>query len=339
MELPSPTKTHAVLRDFIDAHDQGFEELALERAPKEIGCALAASFLVSPIVSIIDRALVQDISSLGRFTNALKTAGLDMFQKPKTFLTGLSFRLTFAVYFGTYAVANLSEMFLDMENMQCYEERKGYKVAAASTANIGLLAWRDSIFAREFGSGKPKASTPLRTLGGFAARDAITMYATFYVAPTAADYLCEEYGVDKITSELSTALAIPVFAQFVTAPLHIHAMDVYNNPGASTAAARFSAIKSEFTTVAFARGFRILPAFGIGAFSNNRFRDYMIRKETDPEPDPQRLARRATIALGLSADFVKRQTDPKPDPNKFLARRATMALGLSPQVIGTSSSK
>lgn len=307
--VATSNETAQNLRDFIfgDAHSHHFEELALERAPKEIACALAASVLVSPMVSIIDKCIVQDIASGGQFVNAMKIATKEMVMNPRAFVSGLSFRLTVAVYFGTYAVANLSEMFMDMKEIEGYEERKGIKVAASAAANIGLLAWRDSVFAREFGSGKPKASTPLRTFGLFAARDASTMYATFYAAPKAADYLCEEYGVEKYTSEFSMALAIPVFTQIVTAPLHIHAMDYYNNPGASTAA-RFSAIKQEFSTVAFARGFRILPAFGIGSFSNNRFREYLIRHDYDPEPNPNRLARRVTKALGLDGELVKRPT-------------------------------
>ena len=239
---------------FGDAHTHHFEELALERAPKEIACAFAASVLVSPMVSIIDKCIIQDISCGGQFVNAMKVATKEMIFNPRAFVSGLSFRLTVAVYFGTYAVANLSEMVLDIKEIECYEERKGYKVAASAAANIGLLAWRDSVFAREFGSGKPKVSTLLRTFGLFAAQDASTMYATFYAAPKAADYLMEEYGVEKYTSEFFMALAIPVFMQIVMAPLHIHAMDYYNHPGAFTAT-RFSAIKSEFLIVAFARGF------------------------------------------------------------------------------------
>lgn len=281
---------------FGDAHSHHFEELVIERAPKEVGCALAASVLVSPMVSIIDKCIAQQSSGGAQFVNAMKTATKEMFLQPRAFFGGLSFRLTCAVYFGTYAVANLSEMVLDMKKIEGYEERKGYKVAASAVANIGLLAWRDSIFAREFGAGKPKGATPMRTIGLFAARDAATMYATFYAAPKAADYLQENHGVEKYTAEFSMALAIPVFTQIVTAPLHIHAMDFYNNPGVSTAA-RVSAIRNEFATVSFARGFRILPAFGIGSFSNNRFREYVIRHDYDPEPDPQRLARRMTEAI------------------------------------------
>mmetsp|Transcript_1383 Transcript_1383/g.3076 ORF Transcript_1383/g.3076 Transcript_1383/m.3076 type:complete len:330 (+) Transcript_1383:233-1222(+) len=270
---------------FGDASSQShhFMETAFERAPKEIGCALAASLLVSPMVSMIDKSIVQDVSGNQTLMGALKESSKEMIFKPRQFFGGLSFRLTAIVYFGTYAVANLSEMFLDLNKVRDDETRKTIKVGASAVANIGLLAWRDSVFAREFSASKPKAKTPLRTIGLFAARDGATMYATFYAAPSAAEYLQEEYGMGRYESELGCALAIPVFTQIVTAPLHIHAMDFYAKPEASTAD-RIAAIRKEMGPVSFARGFRILPAFGIGSFSNNRFREFFIRHTWDPEP-------------------------------------------------------
>lgn len=290
-----PTWRYWMFGDYhSDSHR--FFEHASERGPKEIACAAAASLLVSPIVSIIDKCIVQDISGTAQFMKAIGAASKEMVFTPRTFFGGLSFRLTVAVYFGTYAVANLSELALDMNRIRDDEQRKRIKVAASAVANISLLAWRDSVFAREFSAATPKHSTPLRTFGLFATRDAATMYATFYVAPMAAEYLQEEYEMGRNTAELSMALGIPVIAQFLTAPLHIHAMDYYARPTA-TGAERWATIQREFNTVAFARGFRILPAFGIGSFSNNRFREYLIRHDYDPEPDPTTLTRRVTRAI------------------------------------------
>ena len=209
--------------------------------------------------------------------------------QPKTFFGGLSFRLTFAVYFGTYAVANMAELLLDASKVEDDTERKTYKVSAASVANVSLLMWRDAVFAREFGGGKPKPSTPLRTLGLFGVRDTATMYATFYAAPNAAEELIKNHGVERNTAELGCALAIPMVTQIITAPVHIHAMDYYNNPTA-TGAQRMAALKNEFGSVSFARSLRILPAFGIGSFSNNKFRELFIR-QTDEE---KLLGRRVT---------------------------------------------
>lgn len=273
-----------------DSHD--FVEGAMRRAPKEIGCAAAASALVSPLVAIIDKCIAQNASAGGGIMSQITKASGEMFTQPKAFFGGLAFRLTFAVYFGTYAVANLSELALDINKIRDDEQRKQLKVAASAVANISLLAWRDSIFAREFSGGTPKPSTPMRTIGLFAARDTATMYATFYAAPSAAEYLQKEHGVERNTAELSMALAIPVTAQIITAPLHIHAMDYYAKPDATTAQ-RWEAIRKEFGSVSFARGFRILPAFGIGSFSNNKFRELFIQQTNED----LLLRRRVTVAL------------------------------------------
>mmetsp|Transcript_13588 Transcript_13588/g.29518 ORF Transcript_13588/g.29518 Transcript_13588/m.29518 type:complete len:327 (+) Transcript_13588:46-1026(+) len=281
----APKEDHSI-RAFLfgDSHADShhFLEKAWERAPKEIACAAAASALVSPLVSIIDKCLVQEISGTSQFMKAIGQQTKQMIVQPKRFFGGLSFSLTFAVYFGTYAVANLSELAMDMNKVKDDESRKTIKVAASGVANIGLLLWRDSIFARVYSNTSPRP-TPMRTLGLFAVRDMSTMYATFYLAPRAAEYLEKEHGVESNTAELSMALTIPAAIQILTAPLHIHALDFYSRPASAnvTSADRWSLIKKDFRTVSFARSFRILPAFGIGSFSNNKFRELFIRQDDE----------------------------------------------------------
>ena len=289
-----------------DTHN--FIEKVSSRAPKEIGCAFVASALVSPLVSIVDKCIVQDINGTAKFLKAVCHASKEMVMQPKNFFGGLSFRLTFLVYFGTYATVNLSELALDANRIRDDEERKTYKVGASSIANISLLAWRDSIFAREFSiaSGSPApAVTPLRTLALFAARDAATMYATFYAAPRLAEHLQDEYEVGTNVAELSCALAVPAVFQVLTAPLHIHAMCYYGNPCNVTVTwqDRWATIRREFATVSFARSVRILPAFGIGSFSNNKFREYAI-SQTDVE-----------------TFFIKRQMTKIQDIRRYMATR------------------
>lgn len=267
------------------------------RIQKEIGCAFAASFLVSPLVSIIDKAIVQEISGIGSLMKSMGGACKDMVIKPKEFLSGLPFRLTFAVYFGTYAVANLSEAALDHYQVREDETRKGYKVGASAVANVSLLAWRDSVFARVYSSpNAQKTKTPVRTIGLFAVRDTVTMAATFYAAPKACTYLVEKKGWNKHQAEITTALTVPVIAQFLTAPVHIHAIDYFNRQEATTAE-RFSRIKEEMGKVSFARGLRILPAFGIGSYSNNKLRELLIKQTGDTEMPIVTEVRRRTSYL------------------------------------------
>lgn len=271
-----------------------FVDKAIVRAPKEVGCAFFASCLVSPIVSIIDKCIVQDISGTSQFLRAVGIASKEMLVSPKAFFGGLSFRFTWFVYFGTFATANLSELALDCNRIRKDDDRKKAKVAASGVANISLLAWRDSVFAREFGGAKVPPSTPFRTIGLFATRDMATMYATFYTAPAVAVYLRREHGVERNTAELGCALGIPAFFQVITAPLHIHAMDYYNNRSPSvTWSDRWATIQKEFRTVSFARSVRILPAFGIGSFSNNKLRELFIRQENEN----LLLSRRVTVMV------------------------------------------
>jgi hypothetical protein len=259
-----------------DSHH--FIESPWVRAPKEVACALAAALLVSPMVSIIDKCLVQKIAGIAPMMTSIKAGGVEAVKNPRAFVGALSFRLTVIVYFGTYAVANLSELGLDEYRVAKDEKRKQIKVSFAATANIALLAWRDMIFAREFsGQKSPSKKAPMRMITMFALRDFGTMTATFYGAPLAAKYLIKEQDVNKEVAELSMALLIPVISQYITAPLHIHAMDVYARPIA-TAAERMQCVIGEYNKISFARALRILPAFGIGSYSNNKFRETFIRQ-------------------------------------------------------------
>jgi len=106
------------------------------------------------------------------------------------------------------------------------------------------------------------------------------MAATFYGAPLAANYLIKEHDWNHDAAELSMALAVPVVSQLATAPIHIHAMDYYNRSLVSTSE-RFAQIKAEYSKVAFARSLRILPAFGLSSYANNKFRELSIRQPNE----------------------------------------------------------
>ena len=104
------------------------------------------------------------------------------------------------------------------------------------------------------------------TFGLFAVGDAATMYSSFHLTPGTADYIHHEHGVERNVASLSMALAIPMVTQVSTTPIYIQAMDYYQNRKA-TMNQRMEVFHTEFSTVSFAHGLRILPAFGIGSFS------------------------------------------------------------------------
>jgi hypothetical protein len=55
-----------------------------------------------------------------------------------------------------------------------------------------------------------------------------------------------------------------------------------------------SQIKKELGKVCFARGLRILPAFGIGSYSNNKFRELTIRQPNEELLLTRRITRKLT---------------------------------------------
>jgi hypothetical protein len=81
--------------------------------------------------------------------------------------------------------------------------------------------------------------------------------------------------------------------QIFTAPLHIHAIHYYNVPQA-TFAERMNQIKIEMAKISFARCLRILPAFGIGSYSNNKFRELFIRQPDEELLLSRKITRRIT---------------------------------------------
>lgn len=217
---------------------------------REVGCALTAAFCVSPIVSILDKAMVKEISGISQFMKEVKLSCNQIIHRPRMFFRGMSFQLTFAVYAGTYISANLSES-------------KEMKIATTSATNVSLLAWRDSIFAKTY-SNSIRRPIPLRTLSLFAFRDTVTMTATFGGAPLASSY----FG-DSEVSKISSSLIVPTLGQWITAPAHIYALDYYNNPNSKY---RYSHIRKEYMKIAMARSLRILPAFGLGSYLNEKLR-------------------------------------------------------------------
>eukprot|EP00808_Paulinella_micropora_P025685 g24315.t1 len=174
---------------------------------KEIGAAFTASVLVSPIVAIIDKSLVKDIEGIASLSRSMAKGFTKMIFEPRAFFGGPAFLYTCAVYFGTYTAANLSMVGIDYYRVSDQEKRKTTRVTFATAANVSLLAWRDAQFAKMFLTEgqpqKPRPVVPKSTLGLFVLRDASTMMATFYGAPSAAKYLQDKHDWSKGFSEAS----------------------------------------------------------------------------------------------------------------------------------------
>jgi hypothetical protein len=78
--------------------------------------------------------------------------------------------------------------------------------------------------------------------------------------------------MDSSVSKKVSQFGSPAVMQWLSAPLHLLGLDLYNRP-VSSAAAHVSFMSREYVPTALARTARIGPAFGIGGVGNIYFRD------------------------------------------------------------------
>jgi hypothetical protein len=143
------------------------------------------------------------------------------------------------------------------------------KFVSTSVVNIVVGIAKDRAFTRMFGL-KPPSKLPAATYGLFAFRDSLTILASFTIPPMIARNL-QNQGYSQEFSLNAAQLSCPVLVQFVSTPLHLTGLDLYNNPQ-HTSKERFAFVGREYLKSAFARMGRIFPAFGIGGVLNRKLR-------------------------------------------------------------------
>lgn len=132
---------------------------------------------------------------------------------------------------------------------------------------MGLGLVKDRSFARMFGTGAPRA-IPAPTFVLFAARDALTIFSSFNVPPLLAPYMPQN---TLMRPESWAQFLAPASCQFVSTPLHLLGLDLYNRGENLGVKARWQKIKANYLPSVAARMCRILPA-SVGTRSILRFR-------------------------------------------------------------------
>lgn len=198
--------------------------------------------------------------------------------RPHRFLTSKPFALIFALYSGTYLTANSLDTFKSTtRNKPADTVTSGpAKFLATSAANLSLCLYKDSQFTKLFGAVSPRPVPPV-TYVLFAARDCLTIFASFNLPPLIAPSLPLSAEMERYVSRASTAQFLaPAAIQLISTPFHLLGLDIYNRNGDTTLKQRFAKVKTDWLTSSFARMCRIVPAFGVGGVVNRNFRDNMM---------------------------------------------------------------
>ncbi|CAN0060688.1 unnamed protein product [Ascophyllum nodosum] len=234
----------------------------------DVVSGVGASFLVSPSITILDRAITLRASGAMKISDSIREGVKEMILRPHVFHRRPEFLMIWGVYAATYVTANM--IMTTCERSQVDDTWP--KLIGTTIVNITTVVAKDLQFTRMFATVKPRP-VPTPTYLLFTARDGMTVAASFNMPRPASKYLQERFGMSQKNADVTAQLACPSGIQILSTPLNLLGMDLYNNPN-STMMARGKFIASEYTSAMILRVSRTGPAFGIGGVGNTTFRKY-----------------------------------------------------------------
>ncbi|EWM23584.1 hypothetical protein Naga_100266g4 [Nannochloropsis gaditana] len=229
-----------------------------------ITAAVVAGSLVSPMITVLDLAIVRSQFDHIGVGTAVKRTASDLYTGRASWNPAL--RIMGGVYLSTYMAANGTEAW-------CTENGIDYKIPTAVTTslvNIVGVSLKDRAFARMMK--KSASSFPLSSYLLFGIRDGMTVTSTFVLKNTVRDHLVEDLSFRPRYADIAASFAVPMLAQIPFTPLHILAMDLYVRKDA-TWLSRLQEIKSGYRNVLLGRVMRIVPAFGVGGVVNDMVKE------------------------------------------------------------------
>jgi hypothetical protein len=196
--------------------------------------------------------------------------------------------LIFSLYFSTYFTANSIDTFTAIaQSRPANSVSSGpVKFATTSVVNMSICVYKDSYFARAFNGGSNAAKIPKLSCALFAARDSLTIFASFNLPPLIAPQLehlppslKKQFGRILSTEAGRTNTAqflAPAAMQLFSTPVHLLGLDLFNRQGRLGFAERFARVTRDWSVSAVARMGRIVPAFGVGGIVNGNVRRELI---------------------------------------------------------------
>lgn len=226
-----------------------------------------------------DRAIIENASGKRPLMTSIKSSMSTFLLRPHVFLTSKPFALIFMLYSGTYMTANSLDTFKSTtQGKSASTTTSGAaKFAATSTANLSLCLYKDSQFTKMFGTVSARPVPPV-TYALFAARDCLTIFASFNLPPVIAPNLPLSETAQKYVSRASAAQFLaPAAVQLISTPFHLLGLDLYNRNGGTPLSDRFRKVRVDWLKSSVARMCRIVPAFGFGGIVNNSMRSRMMK--------------------------------------------------------------
>lgn len=235
---------------------------------------------------------MENASGRNTLASSIASSLKTLLLRPHTLLFSKPTALIFLTYGSTYLVTNsVDTSSSTFANRPASSVTAGAgKFFAGSATNIGIGIYKDQVFVRLFGPpGVVPRAVPLPSYTLFALRDCLTIFASFNVPPLLGPYLDARFSeqLRARMSGLSTAQFLaPAAVQFISTPLHLFGLDLYNRPSSGAAGAaqqvtlreRLALVRQNWAISSAARICRIVPAFGIGGVVNMKVRRSFMQK-------------------------------------------------------------
>ncbi|RHZ69271.1 hypothetical protein CDV55_106723 [Aspergillus turcosus] len=276
----------------------------------DVASAMTAGALTCPVITVIDRAIIEKAAKGLPIRNTLTSCFRSMLTRPAAFFTSTPFLLIYTLYTSTYLTANAIDTMTSTLRDKPFESvfPGTVKFLMTTAVNMGICVYKDARFARIFGAGSPSSTTSSSSSGTgvasggggvtchpsssstlkvprvsyalFCLRDSITIFASFnipaLIAPRIPDGIAATAGMKSALAQF----ACPALMQFVSTPMHLLGLDLYNRQPAGGLGwrERVGRIRRDYVVSCFARMGKIVPAYGVGGVVNVRMREGLMTR-------------------------------------------------------------
>ncbi|KAF4916376.1 putative membrane protein [Colletotrichum viniferum] len=240
-----------------------------------------SAILISPAVTILDRAVVERTSTGRPLIRGLRSQLSSALRHPRAFFLGKPLGIVWTLYAATYVTANAATTLAER-----YDGAAAVSTATfASTflVNVPLGVWKDLRFAEIFGSAAASGATAVSTTprvlpraatATFLVRDAVTIFGSFTLPTWVSAGIPDSVTASPHAKATITQLTVPVMSQLVASPVHLIALDYYERQGKMPFSNRVAKTKEHVPSTIVMRCIRIIPAFSIGCVANLEFRSF-----------------------------------------------------------------
>ncbi|CAI7658646.1 unnamed protein product [Penicillium glandicola] len=287
-----------------------------KRLGVDVASAATAGALTCPLITIIDRAIMEKASKGFPISQTIKNCLRSMVARPSGFFFSTPFLLIYTLYTSTYLTANAIDTLKSTTHNEPYNtiDTGLPKFFATTLVNMTICVYKDARFAKMFGASPsesparnstinttpvsrkygsalrapcppsaptaPSLQIPKFSYGLFCLRDSITIWASFnipsLIAPSVPDFLASSPTMKSSIAQF----ACPAAMQFVSTPMHLLGLDLYNRQpaGGLRWTERAARIRRDYVPSCFARMGKIVPAYGVGGVVNVRMRDSLMKR-------------------------------------------------------------